>query len=224
MKYKNTIEGTFISRPNRFIANVLIDGKNEVCHVKNTGRCKELLINGATVFLEKSPNPNRKTAYDLIGVCKGEEIVNIDSQAPNKVACEWLTNMFPDATVFKSEKTWGDSRFDFYIESDGEKIFIEVKGVTLGKDGVAMFPDAPTLRGIKHLNGLAEWVKQGHRAIALFIIQMSGVKYFTPNKETHPEFAAALKQAKNQGVEIIAVECDVTQNTLTARRETEVIL
>ncbi len=223
MNYKNIVKGTFFSRPNRFIAIVLIDGKQEICHVKNTGRCKELLVNGATVYLEKSGNPNRKTAYDLIAVLKGERLINMDSQAPNKVAFEWLKAEFPNAKI-KSETTFENSRFDFFIETNEDRIFVEVKGVTLEKDNVVLFPDAPTQRGIKHINGLCKWKNQGNRSIILFIIQLNNVKYFTPNKETHPEFALALKDALSQGVEIMAVECNVTPDSLTAQTKIEVVL
>lgn len=221
MEYKNIVKGTFIKRPNRFIAHVLIDGKVEICHVKNTGRCKELLIPDTTVFLEKSSNPLRKTAFDLISVYKGDRLVNMDSQAPNKVACEWLKNRFPHAFI-KSEKVWEDSRFDFYIENGEDRIFVEVKGVTLENNGVALFPDAPTARGVKHLNGLARWATEGNKAMVLFIIQMNGIKYFTPNKETHPEFAEALAKAKEQGVKVVAVGCEVGENTLTYDKEIEI--
>lgn len=223
MKYSDIVKGTFISRPNRFIAYITVDGKEEICHVKNTGRCKELLTKGATVLLQKSNNPSRKTAFDLISVYKGNRMINMDSQAPNKVAEEWLRERFP-AAVIKREVTHGDSRFDFYIENGNDKIFVEVKGVTLEKDGVVLFPDAPTQRGVKHLNGLAKWAGGGNRAMALFIVQMSNVKYFTPNKETHPEFAEALVKAKNQGVEIIAVECEAGESTLTHGKEIDIVL
>ena len=222
MEYKNIVKGTFLKRPNRFIAHILINGKEEICHVKNTGRCKELLTPGATVLVEKSSNPLRKTAYDLISVYKGSRLINMDSQAPNKVAEEWLKKRFPNAFI-KSEKVWEDSRFDFYIENRKEKIFVEVKGVTLEKDGVVLFPDAPTLRGVKHLNGLIRWSNEGNRAMVLFIVQMNSVKYFTPNKETHPEFAEALLMAKEQGVEVIAVDCEVGEASLTCGKEIEII-
>lgn len=223
MKYKNIVKGTFLNRPNRFIAHVIIDGKEEICHVKNTGRCKELLTEGATVLVQKSNNPARKTAFDLISVYKGERLINIDSQAPNKVAGEWLKERFPDS-VIKREVTHGDSRFDFYVENENDKIFVEVKGVTLEKDGVVLFPDAPTQRGVKHLSGLAKWTNEGNKAMALFVIQMNNVRFFTPNKETHPEFAEALIKAKNQGVEVVAVECEVGESTLIHGKEIDIIL
>ncbi len=223
MEYKNILKGSFISRPNRFIAHVMINGKEEICHVKNTGRCKELLTKGATVLLQKSDNPARKTAFDLISVYKGQRLINMDSQAPNKVAEEWLRERFPKA-VIKREVTHGDSRFDFYVEDKNDKIYVEVKGVTLEKNGVVLFPDAPTQRGVKHLNGLTHWVSEGNKAIALFVVQMNNVKYFTPNKETHPEFAEALVKAKNQGVEVVAVECEAGESTLIHGKEIDIIL
>lgn len=222
MEYSDILKGTFIKIPNRFIAHILINGKEEICHVKNTGRCKELLVPGATVFVEKSNNPLRKTAYDLISVYKGERLINMDSQAPNKVAEEWLKTRFPGG-VIRREFTHGDSRFDFYVENNGEKILIEVKGVTLEQNGIVLFPDAPTLRGVKHLNGLIRWTDEGNKAMALFIVQMNNVKNFTPNKTTHPEFAETLVRAKEQGVEIVAVDCEVGESTLTYGKEIDII-
>lgn len=213
MKFERTVEGIFLSRPNRFIAKVLIDGKEEVCHVKNTGRCGELFISGTKVILQKAADPNRKTAYDLIAVYKGDKIVNVDSQAPNKVFGEYLKTL-PEVTLIHPEKTHGDSRFDFYLEMGERKIFAEVKGVTLERDGVAMFPDAPTERGVKHINGLVECVKEGYEAWAVFVIKMKGIAYFTPNRETHPEFAETLKMAADSGVKVLAFDCNVTEDTL----------
>lgn len=221
MKYSDILKGTFIKRPNRFIAHVFINGKEEVCHVKNTGRCKELLTEGATVIVEKSNNPLRKTAYDLIAVYKEDKLINMDSQAPNKVAEEWLKVRFADG-IIKREVTHKESRFDFYIRNGRDEIFVEVKGVTLEKNGVVLFPDAPTLRGVKHLNGLTEWVNEGNKAMVLFVVQMNNVKYFTPNKETHPDFAKALFKAKEQGVEIVAIECNVGESTLTYSKEIDI--
>ena len=200
MIYDNIVKGKFISRPNRFIANVEIMGKKEVVHVKNTGRCKELLTAGATVFCEKSNNPNRKTQYDLISVYKGERLINMDSQAPNKVFYEYLQSgkCYKDLTYIKGEYTYGDSRIDFYCESEKEKFLIEVKGVTLENDGVVMFPDAPTLRGIKHIDELIKAKENGYRTAVAFVIQMDNIKYFTPNKATHKDFADALKRRKKQ--------------------------
>lgn len=221
MKYKKVIAGKFLSRPNRFIANVNINGEDRVCHVKNTGRCRELLVPGATVFLEESDNPNRKTKYDLIAVQKGDRLINMDSQAPNKVFYEWAKEHFkPD--FIKPEVTYKGSRFDFYMEKGDEKIFVEVKGVTLENDGVVSFPDAPTERGIKHLLGLSDAVKNGYTAYIFFIVQMKNVKYFEPNSERHPEFADALKFAKESGVNIMCLDCEVTPDSLVARKFVEV--
>lgn len=226
MIYDNIYKGKFISRPNRFIANVEIMGKKEVVHVKNTGRCKELLTAGATVFCEKSNNPNRKTQYDLISVYKGERLINMDSQAPNKVFYEYLQSgkCYKDLTYIKGEYTYGDSRIDFYCESEKEKFLIEVKGVTLENDGVVMFPDAPTLRGIKHIDELIKAKENGYRTAVAFVIQMDNVKYFTPNKATHKDFADALKRAEKAGVEILCLDCTVTENTLKINDKVEYIL
>ncbi len=217
MIYENVKKGIFIDRPNRFIANVEIDGVSEVVHVKNTGRCKELLIPGVTVFVQKFENTNRRTKFDLIGVCKGEELYNIDSQAPNKVFAEWVlkSNYFGRVDVLKPECRYGSSRFDFYLEAENRKIFVEVKGVTLEEDGVLMFPDAPTVRGVKHINELCDCVENGFEAYICFVIQTEKAKYFTPNKRTHSEFADALKKAEEKGVKILCVNCRVTENTLS---------
>ena len=226
MIYYNIVKGKFISRPNRFIANVEIMGKKEVVHVKNTGRCKELLTAGATVFCEKSNNPNRKTQYDLISVYKGKRLINMDSQAPNKVFYEYLQSgkCYKDLTYIKGEYTYGDSRIDFYCESEKEKFLIEVKGVTLENDGVVMFPDAPTLRGIKHIDELIKAKKNGYRTAVAFVIQMDNIKYFTPNKATHKDFADALKRAEKAEVEILCLDCIVTENTLKINDKVEYIL
>lgn len=213
MKYKNITQGVFIARPNRFIAKVNIDGTEHTVHVKNTGRCKELLVPGCTVFLEKSDNPSRKTQYDLISVIKGDRVINMDSQAPNTVFAQWVKSQYPDAVV-KREKTYKDSRFDCYIETENAKAFVEVKGVTLEQDGHVRFPDAPTERGIKHLHGLIDAVANGYQAAAFFVIQMENVKSFSPNYDTHPQFGAALKEAQAAGVQIIAYSCKVTPDTL----------
>lgn len=212
MKYQNVVRGRFVDRPNRFIAHVEIEGKIETVHVKNTGRCRELLLPGATVYLEKGDAPKRKTAYDLIAVEKGERMVNMDSQAPNKAVKEWLLKkeLFPGLVFVRPETTYGQSRFDFYIETDKDRIFMEVKGVTLEEDGVMRFPDAPSERAIKHVEELAEAVNQGYKAYILFVIQMKGAKYFTPHRDMHPDFAAALEKARDAGVEIIAYDCQVT--------------
>lgn len=224
MKYNKIVKGKFLKRINRFVAHVEIDGEFHVVHVKNTGRCKELLTDNATVYLEESPNTSRKTKYDLVAVKKGELLINMDSQAPNKVVGEWLVNNCPwgAPTLIKPECTYGDSRFDFYIETKNAKIFVEVKGVTLENDGVVLFPDAPTERGIKHLNGLANLAKDGYKTAVFFVIQMEGVKYFTPNRETHPAFADALVEAANAGVEVIAYDCKVWEDGFVINNKVKV--
>jgi sugar fermentation stimulation protein A len=217
MKYKNTVRGIFVDRPNRFIAHVNIGGEIHVCHVKNTGRCRELLIPGVTVVLAVSDSKKRKTAFDLIAVYKGNELINIDSQAPNAVVGEWLmeTDFFGEITHIKPECIYGNSRFDFYIEADGRKIFIEVKGVTLEREGTVLFPDAPTERGVKHLRELAVAKQNGYEAYVLFVIQMQHCSHFEPNRETHPEFADALSQAAAAGVELRAMSCHVGEDFLS---------
>ena len=218
MIYKNIKTAKFLNRPNRFIAHIEIDGREEICHVKNTGRCKELLTENATVFVQETDNPNRKTKYDLIGVVKGERMINMDSQIPNRVFAQWAqtSGYFGNITLLKAEKTFGDSRFDFYIETEKDKIFVEVKGVTLEEDGVVLFPDAPTERGVKHINELCRCVEKGYKAYIFFIVQMDNVKYFTPNRKTHPQFADALKTAAEKGVGIVALDCKVTQDSIVA--------
>lgn len=226
MKYENIIKARFISRPNRFIAEVEIDGNIEIAHVKNTGRCKELLTEGATVYVQKSDNPARKTKYDLITVVKNGMLINMDSQAPNKVFGEWVSqgNFAADVDLIKPECKYGNSRFDFYIEAGGRKIFAEIKGVTLEEEGIVMFPDAPTERGIKHIKELCECVKNGYEGYIFFIIQMEQCKYFTPNKATHIEFAEALKKASECGVNIKAMNCNVTKDELIILKEVEIKL
>jgi len=226
MIYKNIQKARFLNRPNRFIAHIDIDGKTEVCHVKNTGRCKELLTENATVFVQESDNPNRKTKYDLISVLKGEKLINMDSQIPNKVFGEWAQNsgFFGEIKLLKAEKTFENSRFDFYIETDNEKIFVEIKGVTLEQDGVVMFPDAPTERGVKHINELCRCIDNGYKAYIFFIIQMDNAKYFTPNRKTHPQFAEALKAAAEKGVGVYALDCKVSENSIAADKFVEVRL
>lgn len=216
MKYKNIRPAQFISRPNRFIANIEIDGRADICHVKNTGRLKELLVPEARVFVQESFNKNRRTKYDLISVYKGNRLINIDSQMPNKVLYEWISdnNLFGDIVLIKPEYTYEDSRFDFYIETVTGKILIEVKGVTLEENGIAMFPDAPTERGVKHIAGLRRCIKDGYDAYIIFIIQMKDVLYFTPNVKTHKAFADELVIAKNQGVKILALDCIVEKNSI----------
>lgn len=215
MKYENVVSGKFISRPNRFIANVEIGGKEEVCHVMNTGRMRELLLPGAEVFLCRGKNPNRKTKFDLIGVRRDDgEIINIDSIAPNKVAGEYIKTFFPGAKLVKPETFFEKSRFDFYIEDNFDKIFLEVKGVTLNVDGEARFPDAPTERGAKHLYELIEAKRKGFRACVLFVIAMKGCSSFAANFETDPKFAKALSEARENGVEIFAADCKVTEDEI----------
>lgn len=226
MNYKNTVTGIFLERPNRFIAYVDIGGEKKVCHVKNTGRCKELLIQGAKVILEKSDNKNRKTEFDLIAVYKGENLINIDSQAPNVILGEWLesTNYFGNTSYVKSEERFGNSRFDFYIIADGKKIFIEVKGATLEEKGIVLFPDAPTERGVKHINELIEAKKQGYEAYVIFIIQMENCKHFSPNRKMHETFADALKKASAEGVNIIALNSKVGEDFLHIKDFVRVVL
>lgn len=224
--YDNIVSGKFISRPNRFIAIVETYGAEHTCHVKNTGRCRELLVPGASVFLEEASNPNRKTKYDLISVYKGDNLINMDSQAPNKVFNEWIneSNFFNHIELVKPETKYGTSRFDFYIEADGKKIFVETKGVTLEENGIAMFPDAPTERGRKHLNELSDSVKNGYDAYVAFIIQMSGVKVFKPNIRTDLKFADDLRKASESGVKIIALDCIVKENGLKIKDYISVLL
>lgn len=226
MQYASVTEGTFLSRPNRFIAHIQIDGRTEICHVKNTGRLRELLIPGATVYLEKSGNPNRKTAYDLIAVEKGGQIINIDSQIPNRLAEEWMRKnpLFPDLSCLRREKTYGQSRFDLYFEQGTERSFMEVKGVTLNLEGIARFPDAPTQRGVKHIQELCRCREEGYGAYLLFVIQMKGVRAFAPNRTTHPAFADALADAHKRGVQILAYDCAVTPEHIFIDRPVPVLL
>lgn len=218
MKYKKIINGTFLKRLNRFIAEVFINGKLERVHVKNTGRLKELFIEEANVILEESNNPNRKTKYSLIAVEKNGRWVNIDSQAPNKVALESVklnqVKEVPENSFVKQEVPFGDSRFDLYFESKDEKGFIEVKGVTLEEDGVAMFPDAPTTRGTKHIYELIKATEKGYIGIILFIIQLDGCKVFMPNRKTDPNFCDALLEAEKRGVKIVAYDTIVRKNEM----------
>lgn len=224
MRYDNIVKGSFIDRPNRFIANVKIGEKTEVCHVKNTGRCKELLIPNAAVYLQKSNNPQRKTAYDLIAVEKGSLLINMDSAAPNKAAAEYIKKVFGENARITPEKNYGSSRLDFYVEQKKDKWFIEVKGVTLEKNGSAFFPDAPTERGVKHIKELQRAFQEGYKTAILFIVQMKGVHTFSPNDETHPEFGEALREAAKSGVIVKAVDCIVTPDSMTADKEIAVRL
>ncbi|MFG6373624.1 MAG: DNA/RNA nuclease SfsA [Oscillospiraceae bacterium] len=216
MRYQRVIPGKFLSRPNRFIALVEVGGETVVAHVKNTGRCKELLVPGVTVYLQRADAPARKTLYDLIAVEKGSLLINMDAQAPNKVFAEWArSGVLSGLTLLRPETTWGSSRFDFYWESAAEKGFVEVKGVTLERDGGAYFPDAPTERGVKHLKELTAARQQGYQAAVCFVIQMKGVDFFSPNDETHPEFGDTLRMAARSGVDIWAYDCLVTPDTLS---------
>lgn len=225
MIYSNMIPGTFLSRPNRFIAHVEIDGQTEIVHVKNTGRCRELLPAGAAVWCQKSDNPNRKTKYDLITVRKGCRLINMDSQAPNIAAREWLfSGGLGKAENIKAETTHGDSRFDFSFTLDGKRCFLEVKGVTLENNGVCAFPDAPTERGIKHLRGLQKCVDEGFGGYVLFVIQMSDVQYLHPNDATDPAFGKALREAAAAGVQVLAADCIVTKDSMTIAKAVPVKL
>jgi sugar fermentation stimulation protein A len=230
MQYENVVKGKFISRPNRFIAYVEVDSKQETVHVKNTGRCKELLIPGCTVYLSKSDNPARKTKYDLIATEKitadGALLINMDSQIPNDVVEEWLHKgaLFSTEAKIRREVTYGASRFDFYVEDQARKIFLEVKGCTLEKDGIALFPDAPTERGIKHLRELTDCVKNGYEAYVLFVIQMKGISQFSPNDQTHPAFGEALRTAASAGVRVLALDCTVTPDRIALDSPIEVCL
>lgn len=226
MHYDNICHGVFISRPNRFIANVEIDGKIEVCHVKNTGRCRELLTDRARVLVQEFDSPTRKTKFDLISVYKGDYLINMDSQSPNKIFAEWVPEcgIFGDITLLRPETKFGNSRFDFYMEAGGRKAFIEVKGVTLEDKGVVRFPDAPTERGVKHVRELMECVNQGYDAYIVFIVQMKDVLYLEPNWDTHREFGEALQEAAAHGVKVLAVDCEVTEDTVEARDMVEVRL
>ena len=219
MEYKNTVKGIFKNRPNRFIANVIINGKEETVHVKNTGRCKELLIEGVTVILEKSNNTNRKTKYSLISVYKDEKLINMDSQSPNSVFAEALIDgkieQIGSVDFLKREVKYNNSRFDIYYEKNNKKGFIEVKGVTLEENGVVMFPDAPTERGTKHILELIEAKKEGYDVGIAFVVQMKDVKYFTPNKERDKKFYDALYKAYKEGVNIYVYDCIVTENSIT---------
>lgn len=223
MQYKDTVRGRFRSRPNRFIALVDVDGTEQICHVKNTGRCRELLIPGAGVVLSAAKNPARKTAFDLVAVEKGDRLINIDSQAPNQAAAEFLPTLFPQK-VIRPEYKIGNSRLDFCIETEDGPVYLEVKGVTLEEDGVARFPDAPTQRGTKHLRTLTRLAGEGFRACVLFVIQMKGVSYFTSNRRTDPVFADALIEAADAGVTLLARDCRVRDNTMEIADPVEIRL
>lgn len=226
MFYKNIAAGKFISRPNRFIANVEIDGEIQVVHVKNTGRCRELLLPGSTVYCEKSDNPKRKTAYDLVAVEKGKLLINMDSQAPNAAFFEFIHDgSFKDGIEYIArERKYKNSRFDFYFKRKGKEYFAEVKGVTLEDEGVVLFPDAPTERGVKHLTELEDAVKNGYGGCVVFVVQLNEAKYFTPNRKTHPEFADKLKEVQKAGVEIFAYTCNVTPNSISLLSQIPVVI
>ena len=226
MKYKNTVRAEFCDRPNRFIAHVKINGVMETVHVKNTGRCRELLVPGYPVILEKSDNPARKTAYDLISVCKEGRWINMDSQAPNQAAAEWIQGggLFPEEVSVYRERKYGNSRFDIYVESPERKAFIEVKGVTLEENNIVRFPDAPTERGLKHVEELAECMQDGYEAYLLFVIQMKDVRKFQPNWNTHHRFGDALKAARETGVRILAMDCMIGEDFMRIQDPVEVDL
>jgi sugar fermentation stimulation protein A len=230
MKYPNIVPGIFLKRPNRFIAHVLINGRQETAHVKNTGRCRELLIPGTRVYLQEHDNPSRKTRLSLIAVEKGKLLVNIDSQAPNKVMREALSQglclpgLKGPVTCLKPESVYGGSRFDFFVAAGEQKAYLEIKGVTLELDGVAKFPDAPTERGVKHIRELMEAAREGFSAYVVFILQMKGMRYITPNDETHKEFGQALREAHKAGVRIIAYDCLVSPDEMTLDKPASVVL
>lgn len=226
MKYPNVLPAVFVSRPNRFIANVTIGGRPEAVHVKNTGRCRELLVPGAAVWLTGSGNPARKTAYDLIAVQKGGRLVNMDAQAPNQVFREWAESggFVPGLSLLRAERAHGDSRFDFYWEAGARRGFVEVKGVTLETGGGVFFPDAPTERGVKHLRGLTACLEEGYEAAVCFVIQMEDVAFFSPNDRTHPAFGQALRAAAAAGVRVLALDCRVAPDSLEIGRPVEVRL
>ena len=218
MHYSHMVSGIFRARPNRFIAHVEIDGEVQIVHVKNTGRCRELLVPGATVWCQQASNPNRKTQFDLIAVQKGDRLINMDSQAPNTAVKEWLlSGGLGQVEDLKPESFHGDSRFDFSFIKDGKRCFLEVKGVTLERDGVCAFPDAPTERGAKHLRGLTQLAREGYGAYVLFVIQMPDVKYLHPNDATDPAFGTALREAAAAGVQVLAMDCAVTEDEMHIR-------
>lgn len=212
MQYDNIARGTFLCRPNRFLAHVELDGAVQLCHVKNTGRCRELLVPGAPVLIQESSSPARKTRWDLVSVWKGDRLINMDSSAPNRLFAEWVQagNLFDRLTLLKPEQRFGASRFDFYLEGDGRRGYAEVKGVTLEQDGIARFPDAPTERGVKHLRELIACREAGFEAWVAFIVQMKGVTRLEPNRDTHAAFGDALRDARDAGVHILALDCRVT--------------
>lgn len=224
MRYGEVLPAEFIARPNRFIAHVRLQGEMVVCHVKNTGRCRELLQPGVQVWLEKGTNPRRKTAYDLITVQKGERLVNMDAQAPNKIFGEWAARLEPGILSVRPEVFFEDSRLDFLLETETGRHYVEVKGVTLESGGHVRFPDAPTERGVRHLHTLMHAVEQGYRATVFFVVQMADVLDFAPNDEMHPAFGQALRQAAAAGVQVLAYSCRVTPEEVTMDRPVPVLL
>lgn len=224
MRYGTVVPGRFLRRPNRFVAQVETAEGVETVHVKNTGRCRELLVPGAAVYLEKSENTNRKTAYDLIAVEKGDLLINMDAQAPNRVFAEWVAGRLPEGTVLRREYTYGDSRLDFCVESPRGLCLIEVKGVTLEEGGAARFPDAPTERGVRHIRELQKAAEAGLGAVLFFVVQMEWMKSLSPNDETHPAFGEALREAAAHGVRVRAWDCAVTPDSLVIRQEIPVLL
>ncbi|MBO3443602.1 DNA/RNA nuclease SfsA [Clostridium sp. CCUG 7971] len=231
MKYNNIIKAEFIERPNRFIAYCNICDNIEKVHVKNTGRCRELLTPNCTVYLEESDNPNRKTKYSLIAVQKGNRLINMDSQVPNKVVYEALVNksiilpsLNEDIKLIKTEKTYGNSRFDIYLETESKKVFIEIKGATLEEENIVMFPDAKTERGVKHINELIKASEEGYKCYVIFVVQMENVLYFTPNKKMHLELSEALNMANAKGVDVLAYDCIVNQDSIIIKDDVKVIL
>lgn len=230
MRYKKVYEAVFISRPNRFIAHCLLEGEEVIAHVPNTGRCRELLRPGVRVYVEKADNPRRKTAYTLIAVDKAGRLVNIDSQAPNRVVKEGLLSRrlilpgWEGAFHIQGEALWGSSRFDFRLESQSRRAWLEVKGVTLEEEGAALFPDAPTQRGLRHVEELIQAVQGGEEAFILFVVQMEGVKYFRPNTATHAAFGEALIAAEAAGVQLLAYDCTIAPDFLELKEPVEIIL
>lgn len=224
MRYGEILPAVFLSRPNRFIAHVLVEGEEVVCHVKNTGRCRELLRPEARVWLERGTNPKRKTAYDLVTVEKGRRLVNMDAQAPNKIFGEWALRLEAGIRSVRPEVAFGDSRLDFLLETEQGRHYVEVKGVTLEEGGHVFFPDAPTERGVRHLHTLMRAVEQGHRATVFFVVQMADVLDFSPNDSTDPAFGQALRQAAAAGVQVLAFTCQVTPEEVTMDRQIPVIL
>ena len=225
MRYENMVQGRFLRRPNRFIAHVVIREQEEIVHVKNTGRCRELLPEGAQVWCQEFDNPSRKTKFDLITVRKGNRLINMDSQAPNKAAKEWLiSGGLGELEQLRAEATHGESRFDFSFIKDGKPCFLEVKGCTLEMDGICAFPDAPTERGAKHLRHLTSLAREGYGAYVLFVIQMADVTYFHPNDATDPAFGKALREAAAAGVQVLAMDCAVTEDTMTIQKSVKIEL